>query len=102
MLTSRSTKCKAGKTLTYAHNRRLIQNGMGKERPAADRIAGPLPAILPIMENIMYNELVCRGYSVDVGVVDIFETDAEGKRWSFGRFWASGISSERSSSQKAG
>lgn len=33
-----------------------------------------------IMENIMYNELVCRGYSVDVGVVDIFETDAEGKR----------------------
>lgn len=33
-----------------------------------------------IMENIMYNELVCRGYLVDVGVVDIFETDAEGKR----------------------
>lgn len=33
-----------------------------------------------IMENIMYNELVCRGYSVDVGVVDIFETGAEGKR----------------------
>ena len=33
-----------------------------------------------IMENIMYNELVSRGYSVDVGVVDIFETDAEGKR----------------------
>lgn len=32
------------------------------------------------MENIMYNELVCRGYSVDVGVVDIFETGAEGKR----------------------
>lgn len=32
------------------------------------------------MENIIYNELVCRGYSVDVGVVDIFETDAEGKR----------------------
>lgn len=32
------------------------------------------------MENIMYNELVCRGYSVDVGVVDIFETNAEGKR----------------------
>ena len=24
--------------------------------------------------------LVCRGYSVDVGGVDIFETDAEGKR----------------------
>lgn len=33
-----------------------------------------------IMENIIYNELVCRGYSVDVGVVDIFETGAEGKR----------------------
>lgn len=32
------------------------------------------------MENIIYNELVCRGYSVDVGVVDIFETTAEGKR----------------------
>ena len=32
------------------------------------------------MENIMYNELVSRGYSVDVGVVDVFETDAEGKR----------------------
>lgn len=33
-----------------------------------------------IMENIIYNELICRGYSVDVGVVDIFETGAEGKR----------------------
>lgn len=33
-----------------------------------------------IMENIIYNELVYRGYSVDVGVVDIFETGAEGKR----------------------
>lgn len=33
-----------------------------------------------IMENIIYNELVCRGYSVDVGVVDLFETGAEGKR----------------------
>ncbi len=32
------------------------------------------------MENIMYNELICRGYSVDVGVVDIFETGPEGKR----------------------
>ncbi len=26
-----------------------------------------------IMENIIYNELLCRGYSVDVGVVDIVE-----------------------------
>ncbi len=33
-----------------------------------------------IMENIMYNELIGRGYSVDVGVVEIFETDAAGKR----------------------
>lgn len=33
-----------------------------------------------IMENIMYNELICRGYSVDVGVVDVYETDADGKR----------------------
>lgn len=33
-----------------------------------------------IMENIIYNELLCRGYSVDVGVVEITETNAEGKR----------------------
>ncbi len=33
-----------------------------------------------IMENIMYNELIGRGYSVDVGVVDIFESNGEGKR----------------------
>lgn len=33
-----------------------------------------------IMENIIYNELVCRGYSVDVGVVEIFGTDSEGRR----------------------
>lgn len=26
-----------------------------------------------MMENIIYNELLCRGYSVDVGVVDIVE-----------------------------
>lgn len=32
------------------------------------------------MENIIYNELVCRGYSVDVGVVEIFGTDSEGRR----------------------
>ena len=29
-----------------------------------------------IMENIIYNELLCRGYSVDVGVVEIVETEA--------------------------
>lgn len=32
-----------------------------------------------IMENILYNELLCRGYSVDVGVVEITET-VDGKR----------------------
>ncbi len=32
-----------------------------------------------IMENIIYNELLCREYSVDVGVVEIATTDA-GKR----------------------
>ncbi len=33
-----------------------------------------------IMENIIYNELVTRGYYVDVGVVKIEETDELGKR----------------------
>ena len=33
-----------------------------------------------IMENIIYNELVSRGYGVDVGVVKINETDEDGKR----------------------
>ena len=32
-----------------------------------------------IMENVIYNELLCREYSVDVGVVEIVETSA-GKR----------------------
>lgn len=32
-----------------------------------------------IMENIIYNELLCRGYSVDVGVVEIVKTN-DGKR----------------------
>lgn len=31
------------------------------------------------MENIIYNELLCREYSVDVGVVEIVETSV-GKR----------------------
>lgn len=30
-----------------------------------------------IMENIIYNELLCRGYYVDVGVVDIVESNNE-------------------------
>ena len=33
-----------------------------------------------IMENIVYNELLVRGYNVDVGIVDIFDKDKEGKR----------------------
>lgn len=34
-----------------------------------------------IMENVIYNELATRGYSVDVGVVEIRKPDKEGK-WS--------------------
>lgn len=33
-----------------------------------------------IMENIVYNELLVRGYNVDVGIVDVFGRDKEGKR----------------------
>ncbi len=33
-----------------------------------------------IMENIVYNELLIRGYNVDVGVVEIFDKNKEGKR----------------------
>ena len=33
-----------------------------------------------IMENIVYNELLLRGYNVDVGVVEIFDKDKAGKR----------------------
>lgn len=33
-----------------------------------------------IMENIVYNELLVRGYNVDVGIVDIFAKNSEGKR----------------------
>lgn len=32
------------------------------------------------MENIIYNELLVRGFSVDVGVVGIMKTDQDGKR----------------------
>ena len=31
------------------------------------------------MENIIYTELRSRGFRVDVGVVETFETNAEGK-----------------------
>lgn len=33
-----------------------------------------------IMENIVYNELLIRGYNVDVGVIDVYDKDKEGKR----------------------
>lgn len=33
-----------------------------------------------IMENIIYNELIVRGYQVDVGVVTVTETNPKGKR----------------------
>lgn len=32
------------------------------------------------MENIVYNELLIRGYNVDVGTVDVFAKNKEGKR----------------------
>ena len=32
------------------------------------------------MENIVYNELLVRGYNVDVGIVDVFAKNNEGKR----------------------
>ena len=32
-----------------------------------------------IMENIVYNELVTRGYNVDVGVVELYEQNSKGK-----------------------
>lgn len=33
-----------------------------------------------IMENIVYNELLIRGYNVDTGIVDMYGKDQEGKR----------------------
>lgn len=33
-----------------------------------------------IMENIIYNELRIRGYNVDVGIVEVFQKNTEGKR----------------------
>ena len=33
-----------------------------------------------VMENIIYNELKLRGYNVDVGVVEVYETDKKGKK----------------------
>lgn len=33
-----------------------------------------------IMENIVYNELLVRGYNVDVGVIDVYAKNRDGKR----------------------
>lgn len=33
-----------------------------------------------IMENIVYNELLIRGYSVDIGIIGLYGKDREGKR----------------------
>lgn len=33
-----------------------------------------------IMENVVYNELLVRGYNVDVGIVEVMEKNKEGKR----------------------
>ena len=33
-----------------------------------------------IMENIVYNELLSRGYNVDASIVDVFAKNSEGKR----------------------
>lgn len=33
-----------------------------------------------IMENVVYNELLCWGYNVDVGLVDLYDKNKEGKR----------------------
>jgi len=33
-----------------------------------------------IMENIVYNELLVRGYNVDVGIVNVYAKNKEGKR----------------------
>ena len=32
------------------------------------------------MENIVYNELLVRGYNVDVGIVDVMAKNVDGKR----------------------
>ena len=32
------------------------------------------------MENIVYNELLVRGYNVDVGIVEVYAKNQEGKR----------------------
>ena len=44
-------------------------------------LAPPVPEVAEkLMENIIYNELRIRGYSVDVGQVEVRTTNAEGKK----------------------
>lgn len=33
-----------------------------------------------LIENIVYNELLVRGYHVDTGIIDVYGKDKEGKR----------------------
>lgn len=33
-----------------------------------------------LMENVVYNELLIRGYNIDVGILDVFSNNKEGKR----------------------
>ena len=40
----------------------------------------PVKIYSVLMENIIFNELICRGYSVDVGVIHHTETGEGGKR----------------------
>ncbi len=49
------------------------------------RIGFRQPEMTHIMENIIYNELIIRGYSVDVGVITTRERNKEGKQISIPR-----------------
>ncbi len=49
------------------------------------RIGSRQPEMTHIMENIIYNELIIRGYSVDVGVITTRERNKEGKQISVPR-----------------
>ena len=44
------------------------------------RIGFRQPEMTHIMENVIYNELIIRGYSVDVGVITTRERNKEGKQ----------------------
>lgn len=39
----------------------------------------PLPDMILKVENIVYNELLIRGYNVDVGIVEVYAKNDEGK-----------------------